>query len=153
MFKFHLNKKIFWFVALLIIIANSILTIYIYKQKQELVQTRALAKGETLKNYFISMRYVYHQQFLKSGLDINDSTIGFLPALASTLISDKFEKLSKDDVTIRNVTDRPRNPKNMADAFELKAIDFFKKIQTVKYISKKSSKTLKKLFTILRLLL
>lgn len=143
LFKFHLNKKIFWFVALLIIIANSILTIYIYKQKQELVQTRAFAKGETLKNYFISMRYVYHQQFLKSGLDINDSTIGFLPAHASTLISDKFEKLSKDNVTIRNVTDRPRNPKNMADAFELKAINFFKKnpntkvhIQKIKQNSK-----------------
>ncbi|MBW6489433.1 DUF3365 domain-containing protein, partial [Sulfurimonas sp.] len=143
MLKINLNKKIFWFVALLIIMANSILTIHIYKQKQELIQTRAFAKGETLKNYFISMRYVYHQQFLKSGLDINDSTLGFLPAHASTLISDKFEKLSKDNVTIRNVTDRPRNPKNMADAFELKAIDFFKKnpnseahIQKIKQNSK-----------------
>lgn len=126
MFKFHLNKKIFWFVALLIIIANSILTIYIYKQKQETIQSRAFERSESLKDYFISMRYVYHQQFLNSGLDINDSTIGFLPAHASTLISEKFTEFSKDKISIRNVTDRPRNPKNMADRFELEAIEFYK---------------------------
>lgn len=57
------------------------------------------------------MRYVYHHQFLNSGLDINETTIGFLPAHASTLISDKFEEISKDGITIRNVTDRYRNQK------------------------------------------
>jgi predicted signal transduction protein with EAL and GGDEF domain len=126
LFKFHLNKKIFWIVALLIILSNSILTIYIYQQKQKDIQERALSMSETLKSYFIAMRYVYHKQFLSSGLDFNDSTIGFLPAHASTLISDKFSEISKDNITIRNVTDRPRNLKNMADSFELEAIDFFK---------------------------
>jgi hypothetical protein len=72
------------------------------------------------------MRYVYQQQFIKSGIDLNDSTIGFLPAHASTFISDRFSEISKDNVTIRNVSDRPRNPKNMADSFELKAIEYFK---------------------------
>lgn len=126
LFIFHLNKKIFWIVAWLVIVANSFLTFYIYNQKHRAIEVRAFARGESLKDYFISMRYVYHQQFLKSGLEVNDTTIGFLPAHASTLISDKFAELSKDNIIMRNVTDRPRNPKNMADAFELEAIEYFK---------------------------
>lgn len=122
----HLNKKIFWITSALVIISNSILTFHTYQQINEHIQTRALSKAESLKEYFISMRYVYHQQFINSGIDLNDSTVGFLPAHASTLISDMFSEISKDKISIRNVTDRPRNPKNMADSFELKAMEYFK---------------------------
>lgn len=137
MLKFHLNKKIFWVIALLIIVANSFLTLYVYDHAQKAIEIRAFAKGESLKDYFISMRYVYHQQFLNSGLDVNETTVGFLPAHASTLISDKFSELSSDGVTIRNVTDRPRNPKNMADEFELQAIEYFKNTKSQKAQIKK----------------
>lgn len=137
MLKFHLNKKIFWVIALLIVIANSFLTLYVYNHTQKAIEVRAYAGGESLKEYFISMRYVYHQQFLNSGLEVNENTVGFLPAHASTLISDKFSELSKDGITIRNVTDRPRNPKNRADEFELEAIEYFKKTKTDKAQIKK----------------
>ncbi len=137
MLKFHLNKKIFWVIALLIIIANSFLTLYVYNHTQKAIEIRAFARGESLKEYFISMRYVYHQQFLNSGLEVNENTVGFLPAHASTLISDKFSELSSDGITIRNVTDRPRNPKNIADAFELEAMEYFKKTKTDKAQIKK----------------
>lgn len=122
----NLNKKIFWIVSFLIIISNAILTLYTYQDANESIKVRASARAESLKDYFVSMRYAYHQQFIKSGIDLNDSTIGFLPAHASTLISDKFSEISKDKITIRNVTDRPRNPKNKADNFELIAIEYFK---------------------------
>lgn len=130
MLTLHLNKKLFWVIALLIIVANSFLTLYVYNHTQKAIEVRAFARGESLKEYFISMRYVYHQQFLKSGLEVNETTVGFLPAHASTLISDKFSEISRDGVTIRNVTDRPRNPKNEADAFELEAIENFKKTKS-----------------------
>ncbi|MFA5453730.1 MAG: EAL domain-containing protein [Sulfurimonas sp.] len=126
MFKINLNKKMFRIIATLIIASNLFLTFYIYQQTQKAIQIRAFAKGETLKDYFISMRAVYHQQFINSGLEINDKTLGFLPAHASTLISEKFSQISKDKVTMRNVSDRPRNPTNMADASELEAIKYFK---------------------------
>ena len=139
-FNITLNKKIFWLIALLMIFSNTILTIYLYEQNSGLIEKRAEAKADSLKNYFLSMRYVYHHQFLNSGFDINDTTLGFLPAHASTLISDRFAAISKDGVTIRNVTDRYRNPKNKADKSELEAIEFFKKNSNAKSYIKKIKK-------------
>lgn len=127
MFKINLNKKIFRIIASLIIASNLFLSFYMYKQIQMLIETRAVSRANSLKDYFSSMRYVYHQQFIGSGLEITDSTLGFLPAHASTLISEKFSQISKDKVTMRNVSDRPRNPLNKADEYEQKAMEYFRK--------------------------
>lgn len=126
MIKIHLNKKIFWIISFFIIISNTILTFYTYQQIGDNTKTRVLSRAVSLKDYFTSMSYVYQQQFINSGIDINESTIGFLPAHASTLISDKFSEISKYDISIKNVTNKPRNPNNIADDFELKAIEYFK---------------------------
>lgn len=126
MFRINFNEKLFKTVALLIIFSNILLTIYMYNKFKNFIETRAYHRAETLNNYFSSMRYVYHQQFIKSDLKINDSTIGFLPAHASSLISDKFAEISNDDISLRNVTNRPRNPANKADVFEEEAMDYFK---------------------------
>lgn len=127
MFKINLNIKIFRIIAVLIIVFNLFLSFYMYKEMQKLIETRAVSRANSLKDYFSSMRYVYHQQFINSGLEITDSTLGFLPAHASTLISEKFSQISKDKITMRNVSDRPRNPANKADEHEQKAIEHFKK--------------------------
>ncbi|MDQ1337236.1 MAG: diguanylate cyclase, partial [Campylobacterota bacterium] len=127
MFHIDFNRKIFWVIAALVVFSNSFLTYMMYQKNQDTIEARALAKANILKNYFISMRNIYHHQFLKSGLDVNSATIGFLPANASTFISDKFAELSEDGTAIRNVTDRARNEKNKADKFELEAIEYFKK--------------------------
>lgn len=144
MFNINLNKKLFWVVASLIVLSNILFTLYMYKQNKDLVQIRAIARADSLRDYFISMRNVYHHQFLNSGFDINETTVGFLPAHASTLISDKFEEISKDGITIRNVTDRYRNPKNRADEFELEAIKYFQenpdKSTLIKQITKNGKK-------------
>lgn len=87
---FNFTKKLFWIIAFFIIVANAFGTYYLYKQTQELILERADEKAMMLKNYFYSMRYVYHQQFLNSKLELNENTLGFLPAHASTLISDFF---------------------------------------------------------------
>lgn len=123
----NLNKKLFWSIASLIILGNVLFTVYEYRKNLEHTEIRTLARAKTLKNYFMSMRYVYHQQFINSDLEVNETTVGFLPAHASTLISDKFATLTRDGTTIRNVSDRPRNPLNKADEYELKAIEYFRK--------------------------
>jgi len=89
MFNISLNKKLFWIVASLIIISNSLLTFYMYTQNKNLVKLRAASRADSLRDYFISMRYVYHHQFLNSSFDINETTVGFLPAHASTLNNNK----------------------------------------------------------------
>ena len=112
MFKINLNIKIFRIIAALIVLSNLFLSFYMYKEMQKLIETRAVSRANSLKDYFSSMRYVYHQQFINSGLEITDSTLGFLPAHASILINEKFSQISKDKVTMRNVSDKPSNPLN-----------------------------------------
>jgi diguanylate cyclase (GGDEF)-like protein len=123
----HLNltKRLFWIVTLLVVCANAFVISYLYQQAEDLAKIRAYSKAKTLHDYFMAMRLVYHQQFLESGIDLNDSTIGFLPAHASTHISDEFLKRSTQGITIHNVSDRPRNPVNQADDIEAKAITYF----------------------------
>ena len=137
MLHIDFNRKIFWIIAAFVVFFNALLTYTMYKKNQETIEVRALSKANNLKNYFLSMRNIYHHQFLKSGLDINDTTIGFLPAYASTFISDKFIELSGDGTAIRNVTDRARNEKNRADSFELEAIEYFKKNRNATMLVKK----------------
>lgn len=123
--QLNLTKRLFWIVALLVLFANAFLVSYLYYQAEDLARIRAYSKAKTLQDYFMSMRFIYHKQFLESGIDLNDSTIGFLPAHASTHISEEFLKRSAQGITINNVSDRPRNPVNQADAIETKAIHYF----------------------------
>ncbi|MDD3342431.1 MAG: EAL domain-containing protein [Sulfurospirillaceae bacterium] len=124
----HLNltKRLFWIIAFFVVLSNALVTFYLYHKFEILASERAYSKSKTMQDYFMSMRYVYHQQFLTSGIDLNDSTIGFLPAHASAHISDEFLKRSIQNISIRNVSDNPRNEDNRADVIEKKAIDYFK---------------------------
>lgn len=123
--KLNLTKRLFWIIAFLVVFSSISVTTYLYHQAQITTETRAYARAQSLKDYFIAMRYVYHKQFLESKIDLNDSTIGFLPAHASTHISEEFEKRSSQQISMRNVTDRPRNPANKADNLETKVIEYF----------------------------
>lgn len=137
--QLNLTKRLFWIVALLVLCANAFVITYLYQQAEDLAKIRAYSKAKTLHDYFMAMRLVYHQQFLESGIDLNDSTIGFLPAHASTHISDEFLKRSTQGITIHNVSDRPRNPVNKADDLEMKAITYFNqnpdKNETIKLVN------------------
>jgi len=127
MIHINFNKKIFGLLPFLWFCLTRFLHMRCTKKRKKIIEVRALTKAQNLKNYFISMRTIYHHQFLDSNLEINESTVKLLPAYASTIISDKFAELSHDGTTIRSVTDRVRNVKNTADSFELEAIEYFKK--------------------------
>ena len=100
-------------------------TLYLYKQTHDSVEQKAFARASLLENYFLSMRYVYHHQFLQSGFELDERTVGFLPAHASTRISNDFAQKMGDGTTIRNVSDNARNPDNKADRFEEQSIRYF----------------------------
>ena len=127
MSQLNLTKRLFWIIAFFIIAAQSIVVVYLYHKSEELVQKRAYSKSKTLQDYFVSMRYIYHQQFLASGIDLSDATVGFLPAHTSSYISEEFSKRSTDGITIRNVSERPRNLMNKADKLEEEMIEYFNK--------------------------
>lgn len=124
--SFNFTKRLFIPITLFISLAIAAITVQLYFQTVSMVETNAVSRAKSLQNYFMSMRYVYHHQFLSSGLDLNDSTVGFLPAHAASFISDEFSKRSSDGISIRNVSDRPRNPANIADSDELEAMKAFR---------------------------
>ncbi len=84
------------------------------------------ADAHTIRAMLMATRRVYHKQFLDSGLPISDSTVGFLPAHALSRIAKEFPNWDNSGITFNNVSDRPRNPDNLADRFELQAMAWFR---------------------------
>lgn len=121
----NLSARLFWIVATLVVLALFGDTAIRYTETKKIVETNAYNRAKALQDYFVSMRFVYHQQFLKSGIDLNDSTVGFLPAHAASLISDEFSRRTTQGISIRNVSDKPRNPKNTANKLEAETIKYF----------------------------
>ncbi|MEW6164533.1 MAG: response regulator [Pseudomonadota bacterium] len=82
--------------------------------------------ARTIRAMLMATRRVYHQQFMDSGLPVNDATVGFLPAHALSRISKDFANWTDAGIRFNNVSDRPRNPGNRADRFELDAMAWFR---------------------------
>ena len=82
--------------------------------------------AKDIRALLMATRRVYHQQFLASGLPVDDRTIGFLPAHAMSRISQDFHNWTRSGLSFNNVSDQPRNPANRADAFELEAMAWFR---------------------------
>ena len=85
-----------------------------------------VADAHTIRGILMAVRRVYHRQFLDSGLPVNGKTVGFLPAHALGRISKDFPNWDKSGISFNNVSDRPRNPDNQADRFELDAMAWFR---------------------------
>ena len=81
---------------------------------------------QTIRGLLMATRRIYHHQFIESGLPVDDQTLGFLPAHAMTRISDDYKEWVDNGYRFNNVSDRPRNPANRADSFELAAMDYYR---------------------------
>jgi PAS domain S-box-containing protein len=83
--------------------------------------------ARNIRAMLMATRRVYHLQFVASGLPVDDKTIGFIPANALSRISKDFPNWgSQTGLSFNNVSDRPRNPANRADIFELEAMAWFR---------------------------
>ena len=85
-----------------------------------------------IRGILMATRRVYHQQFIDSGLPVTERTIGFLPAHAMGRISADYKEWNDNGYRFNNVSDRPRNPANRADPFEVAAMDFYRANPTAK---------------------
>ena len=98
---------------------------------QRQIKTEVLANikdnARNVRGVLMAYRSVYQKIFLNHQIQINDTTLEFLPAYAISRISDEFTQWVDSGLTFNTVSDRPRNPRNMADAIELEAMDYFRK--------------------------
>ncbi len=83
-------------------------------------------QADKVRNVLMSMRRIYHKQFLDSGIPLTPKTLGFLPAHAMGKISQDYHSWDNSEFSFENVSDRPRNPDHTADPVELETMQYFR---------------------------
>jgi len=122
----NLKLKIWLILSLVMLILGSLAAVLNYQEVEEFTQMKMRQQAIDLRASLMATRRVYHQQFLASSLPLNDHTLGFLPAHAMSRIAQDYPNWSKSGVRFNNVSDRPRNPANQADADELAVMAWFR---------------------------
>ncbi len=82
-------------------------------------------QAKSLTALIIAVRESYQEVFVKNHVKIDEQTLEFLPIKRTPDIAKRFSKLNHS-ITIRTVSDRPRNPNNKANSEEIKIINYFK---------------------------
>ncbi|HNA30070.1 MAG TPA: EAL domain-containing protein [Thiobacillaceae bacterium] len=97
-----------------------------YRKLHEETRQEIEYDAKTVFGFMMATRRIYQQQFIASGLPVDDRTIGFLPAHSFSRISKDFANWNKNGIVFNNVSDVPRNPGNRADRHEMEAIAWFR---------------------------
>ncbi len=117
-----LKLKIWLILGLVMLLLLALFSLAEIHEAEEAARAELHRQALELRAVVMAMRRVYHQQFQLSGLPLNEQTLGFLPAHAMSRISADIHNWSGSRVRFNNVSDRPRNPANQADANELAAM-------------------------------
>ncbi|MBI4756825.1 MAG: PAS domain S-box protein [Betaproteobacteria bacterium] len=121
-----LQTRIWLWLGALMLVSLMVKLAWHYHEIEEYSRETMHSEALNLRATLMATRRVYHRQFLASGLPVTDRTIGFLPAHALSRIARDFPNWSKSGLSFNNVSDRPRNPDNQADAAELEAMAWFR---------------------------
>jgi signal transduction histidine kinase/CheY-like chemotaxis protein/HPt (histidine-containing phosphotransfer) domain-containing protein len=121
-----LRTKMWWVLAMVLVVVLAVDLVTSWYKLAADQRAEQEVDVHAIRAFMMATRRVYHQQFLASGLPVNDRTVGFLPAHAMSRISADYANWADNGYRFNNVSDRPRNPGNMADKFELEAMDFFR---------------------------
>ena len=131
-----LKMRLFFAIAFLLLVAIGFKTYTQYnniKSTQELILQN---ESQSLAKFISAFRQTYQDVFLNNHIEVNDKTIHLLPVKTTTEISQRFSESVQGDITVRTVSDRPRNPINAANTFELQMIEYFRAnpTQTQKFV-------------------
>lgn len=121
-----LRSKMFVAIGAVIAVAFFVLECINYSHLQQESRQDLVAQADLIHGIVMATRRVYHHQFLDSGIELNDRTVGFLPAVALNKISKELKNWDREGVSFRNVSDRPRNLDYPADGRELAILERFR---------------------------
>ncbi len=125
-----LHVRLILYISVILLINFFALEYYSYNNIQKQSEEDLLHRAENIHAMIMSIRRVYHKQFLESGIELTSKTVGFLPAHAMNRISRDLSNRDTSGFSFNNVSDRPRNPAQQADEFELKAMNYFRANRT-----------------------
>lgn len=121
------QRRLLLGIGLTLLLAFALTGWFDYQSIRESEIANLKAQAEKVRSTLMATRRVYHRQFMQSGIELTEKTVGFLPAAAMNVISRDFvESWDKTGFRFNNVSDKPRNPRQMADANELKAMAYFR---------------------------
>ena len=120
------NNRILYIIPLLFFIIMTIRIIYSYNLTKQKEYEFAKKEAEVLNSYVLTHRDYYQSFFINKTITLNEKTLPLLPAYSASPISHTFSENNSLNITVKTVSDRARNPKNMVDIDELKAINYFK---------------------------
>ncbi len=121
----RLQLKIWLGVGLVTLFGFLLLETVHYRSIRHSVTAEARQDAQTLYGVLMATRRIYHQQFIDSGLPLDERTLGFLPAHALSRISQDLEHWTPSGIAFANVARLPRNPDHRAEAAEGEAIRYF----------------------------
>lgn len=101
-----------------------------YEQFNDLRETEKiilLNESRSIAKFVSAFRHTYQDVFIDNHIPLDEKTFNLLPVKTIGEISKRFSQNVDGDVTVRTVSDRPRNIDNMANKFELNEIQYFKK--------------------------
>ena len=104
-----------------------------YKKIDKIKHLVALEESSAISKFIKSFRKVYLDAFINHEIEINEKTLNLLPVKTVPIIAKEFQEVLGGNVIIRTVSDRPRNPDNLANPFENSIIQYFNKNKDKKY--------------------
>jgi diguanylate cyclase (GGDEF)-like protein/PAS domain S-box-containing protein len=132
-----ISKKLIIIVPIVFVLV-SIVRIYLnYTQNQEAMRYFISEQSRLIDSLYMAHRNYYQNLYLKKILKLDEKTVVGLPAFSASKISKDFSNQNRLKIQMQTVSDRARNPKNQADEFELRAIEYFKKNRDAKEYFKK----------------
>ena len=120
------KMKYFFSFSLLLFIA---LGFKVYEQYDHIQKTHKLIvlnESKSLANFISAFRKTYQKTFISNHIEMKSDMIDLLPVKTISEISDRFALSTKEEILIRTVSDRPRNPKNAANPFEMEMMAYFR---------------------------
>jgi len=124
-FKIISRKLIIITPILFLIIALTRVAINYFENKAS-VEEFISQQTKLIDSLYLTHRDYYQELYLKDAIHLNEKTLPGLPAYSAVEISKNFSQKNELHIEMKTVSDRARNPKNQADAYELKAIEYFK---------------------------
>ena len=98
-----------------------------YYDNTQKIHDFALQQAHTLNDFMLIHREYYQKLYIHKIINLDKETVVGLPAYSAPIISKDFSVINSFGITVKTVSDIPRNEKNRADSDEMEAIKFFKK--------------------------
>ena len=124
--KFLQPRKAIVYLPLVFILIVFVRIMINYHANTAALEQFTYKQASTLKAFMSAHREYYLNLYEEGLIPLNEDSLKGFPAFSAYLITKKFSEYNALDIGVKTVSDRPRNPLNSADAYELKAIRYFK---------------------------